>query len=541
MLRDLNDLAIITKENYRSTFINEDFKLNREFKERLSEVLAAKNITIQYFDYSAEIHTSTDMKIFCPNQWFYLATFAVEFVSELIEYKRVVEQIAESNVNGMSRKKFMDNVKQLKEYSNIDDVAPYIKDAIYNYFDEDQESAEYLCRFITDYNWWYGSKTVDRGDYYVSPTLNLLELVNVSQAYVAEIVYYLASNSNLMNSALNLREQRFSTVTQTSSENLIVYGAPGTGKSKYLEENYTNTTRIVFHSEYSYFDFVGNYKPVPLYKETDITIHRINGESFHRGEPIIDYQYVPGPFISVLIESIRNPTSSYTLLIEEINRGNAPAVFGDMFQLLDRKFDGSSQYRIRPSEDLHNYLMSLEDVRSSFEEGLYIPSNMNIVATMNSADQGVYVLDSAFKRRWKFKYMEIKESGFVHENSPVTYAGESYAWKFIISCINNKLKTLGINEDRLIGPYFISPEEIADNNNISSKLLIYLWDDVVRYNREKFFGTEIKTYSDLVVGFNNGMDVLNIHDDIIQMEMEEQGQQERIGDEISSEEDLIEE
>lgn len=95
-----------------------------------------------------------------------------------------------------------------------------------------------------------------------------------------------------------------------------------------------------------------------------------------------------------------------------------------MFQLLDRKFDGSSQYRIRPSEDLHNYLMSLEDVRSSFEEGLYIPSNMNIVATMNSADQGVYVLDSAFKRRWKFKYMEIKESGFVHENSPVIYTGK---------------------------------------------------------------------------------------------------------------------
>lgn len=538
MLRDLNHLAINSRENYHSTFINEDFKLNREFKERLSEVLEAKNITIQYFDYSAEIHTSTNMKIFCPNQWFYLATFVVEFVSELIKYKTVLEQIAESNVNGMTKRVFMDKVKELKN-KDIDVVAPEIRDAIYNYYDE-QVSPEYLCRFITDYNWWYGSKTVDRGDYFVSPTLNLLGLVNVSQGYVADLVYYLASDLTLMNSAVDLRERGFNT-TNSPAENLIVYGAPGTGKSRYLEENFNNATRVVFHTEYSYYDFVGNYKPVPLYKESDVTICNINGDSFVRGEPIIDYQYVPGPFINVLIESVRNPDSTHTLLIEELNRANAPAVFGDMFQLLDRDSNGRSQYNIRPSEDLHNYLMSLQDVRSHFEEGVYIPSNLNIVATMNSADQGVYVLDSAFKRRWKFKYMAIRDSGFVHENSPVTYAGDSYPWKFIISCINQKLKTIGINEDRLIGPYFISPEEITDNNNISSKLLIYLWDDVVRYNRESFFGTEIKTYSELVSGFNNGVDVLTIKDEIIQMEMEEQRQQNQIVDENSSEDDLNEE
>lgn len=538
MLRDLNSLALSSSQNYHNTFRNEDFKLNRAFKERLTEVLEAKNITIQFFDYTSEIHTSTNMKIFCPNQWFYLATFVVEFVSELIKYKTLLEQIADSNVDGMTKREFMNKVKELKN-KEIDIVAPAIKEAIYNYFDE-QVSAEYLCRFITDYEWWFGSKTIDRGDYYISPALNLLEVVNVSQGYIAEIVYYLASDASLMESAVDLRERGSYTYPQPPAENLIVYGAPGTGKSRYLEENFDNATRIVFHSEYSYYDFIGNYKPVPLYKNTDLALLRINGESFNRGEPIIDYQFVPGPFISVLIDSFRNPDAKHTLLIEEINRGNAAAIFGDMFQLLDRTIDGSSQYRIRPSEELQNYLKSIEDVKEFFVEGLYIPSNMNIVATMNSADQGVYVLDSAFKRRWKFKYMAIRESGFVHENSPVSYAGDSHAWRFIISSINNKLKTLGINEDRLIGPYFISPEEIADNNNISSKLLIYLWDDVLRYNREKFFDTEIKTYSDLVTGFNNGIDVLNIIDDIIEMEMEEQRQQEQIVDESSSE-DLIEE
>ncbi|MEF2097312.1 AAA family ATPase [Bacillus sp. CFBP9009] len=542
MLRDLNALAITSRENYRNTFVNEDFKLNRDFKERLAEVLATKNITIQYFDYSAEINTSSNMKVFCPNQWFYLATFVVEYVSELMEYKRVLENLSESNVDGMTKKEFMHKIKNLKENSDIDHVAPEIKEAIYHYFNDDVTSAEYLCEFITDYNWWYGSKTIDRPDYYYSPTLSLLELVNVSQGYVAEIVHYLASNRQLMNSALNLREQEFRNPTDSNSnspsENLIVYGAPGTGKSRYIEENFANATRVVFHSEYSYYDFVGSYKPVPLYRETDVSIHRLNGERFRQGEPIIDYQYVPGPFINVLIKSIQNQDTKHTLLIEEINRANAPAVFGDIFQLLDRTADGSSQYRINSNEDLQNYLLSIQDVRHIFTEGLYIPSNMSIVATMNSADQGVYVLDSAFKRRWKFKYMPIRENGFVHENSLVNYAGETFKWRLILTTINQKLKKIGINEDRLIGPYFISPEEIVDSSNVSSKLLIYLWDDVLRYKRHEFFDATISTYSELVTGFNTGADVMNIKAEIIKQKREEQIEQTLEGEQEFTEDDL---
>lgn len=539
MLRDLNRLAITSREHYLNTFTNEDFRLNRDFKERFAQVLEAKNYSIQYFDYSAEITSSSGNKIFCPNQWFYLATFVVEFCSELIKYKQIVDTLADSQVNGMTKKQFNEKVKNLKG-KNIDEFAPEIKDAIINYFNEDETSAEYLCTFLTDYSWWSGSKTIDRHqDYYNSPILSLLGLVAVSQSYIADIVYLMASDPELLEYSRNLQMESFRNSTDSLAENLIVYGAPGTGKSRYLEDNFSNIMRVVFHSEYSYYDFVGSYKPTPLYRKTDNLLHRISGEPFEHGEPLIDYQYIPGPFIKVLIEALRHSSNTYTLLIEEINRANAPAVFGDMFQLLDRKTDGSSQYRIEPNEDLKNYLLSHEDIRNQLKDGLFIPENMNIVSTMNSADQGVYVLDSAFKRRWKFKYMPIKEKGFIHENSLINYAGETFEWRLILTTINGKLKNLGVNEDRLIGPYFISPEEIGNSNSFSSKLLIYLWDDVVRYNRDKFFDVEIRTYSELVAGFNTGADVMNIKNDIYELleieqkfqESEEETDDQQVSDE----------
>lgn len=521
MVRNLNELGQAAKQHYQNTFTNSDFELNRDFKERFSRVLEVRDYIIEYFDYSAEITSTSGNKIFCPNQWFYIATFTVDYLSELFLYKTIIEQLASSGINGMARKDFMNTIKNLNG-QDINTAAPDIKEAVINYFGEDTESADYLCRFLTDYDWWFGKKTIDRPDFYHSPVLSLLGLVNVSQGYVADIAGFLASDQELKESAVNLREQEFTTTTDASGENLIVYGAPGTGKSHYLEENFDNITRVVFHSEYSYFDFVGNYKPVPLYLQTGTTLERLSGTPFDKGEPRIDYQFVTGPFIDVLLLAVRNPGKIYTLLIEEINRANAPVVFGDIFQLLDRKSDGSSQYRIQPNQELYNYLLSLTDVRGIFDEGLFLPPNMNIVATMNSADQGVYVLDSAFKRRWKFKYMPIKEKGFTHENHLIEYAEESFPWRIILSSINQKLKNIGVNEDRLIGPYFISPDEIGDINSFSSKLLIYLWDDVVRYKRNEFFSTNIKTYSDLVASFSSGEDIMGIKEAMIDLLNEEE-------------------
>ncbi len=512
-LEDLNKLANDSKANFNKNFTNEDFQLSTTFKDRFSLLLKNKGSEVQYYSYSAEITTSSNNKIYCPNQWFYIATFVVEFVSELINYKQVLENMAESNSNNLTRSQFFNKIKELKG-RDPDDIPSEIKQEIDDYFDKDTNSADYLSRFITDYDWWYGNKTIDRGDYFVSPTLNLLGLVNVSQSYVADIANYLASDTELMDSALKLQAEEIKRTNTSShiSENLIVYGAPGTGKSKYIEDNYFNITRVVFHSEYSYYDFIGNYKPSPLYKETNDKLYNLLGKEFKLGEPVINYEFIPGPFISTLIAAINDPEKPFTLLIEELNRANAPAVFGDVFQLLDRNKHGYSQYKIQPNKDLYNYLTSLEGLGDKFEDGLYIPNNLNIVATMNSADQGVFMLDSAFKRRWKFKYMPIQEKGFVHEKVKIEYAGDSYEWRILLNTINEKLKMIGINEDRLIGPYFLAPQEITDNSSFTSKLLIYLWDDVVRYKRQELFNNDFKTYSDVVINFASGVDVLGIKD-----------------------------
>lgn len=111
MLRDLNELTRRTKESYKNTFFNNDFKLNRDFKDRFSRAMEAKNNEIQYFNYSAEITINKGNKIFCPNQWFYLATFVVPYLSELLKYKRIIDKLANSSVNGMPKNSFMEKIK----------------------------------------------------------------------------------------------------------------------------------------------------------------------------------------------------------------------------------------------------------------------------------------------------------------------------------------------------------------------------------------------------------------------------------------------
>ncbi len=313
------------------------------------------------------------------------------------------------------------------------------------------------------------------------------------------------------------------------AENLIVYGAPGIGKSYYLENNKNqavddetedkkekkNITRTIFHPDYTYYDFVGSYKPVPLYKisplladgtSVNAILVTVDGEKYDHGEPVIDYQFVPGPFTKALIEAFSKPDEMHTLIIEELNRANAPAVFGDIFQLLDRDSHGKSEYTIRPDPELAKYLRR-NNINIS---GLYIPSNLNIFATMNSADQGVFVMDTAFKRRWNFMYMSAKFNDKVdHAAEPVDYAGTRVTWNAFATSINERLGSseCKVNEDKFIGPYFLKEGEPSNRDRIASKLLIYLWDDVVRFQREKLFKKEITNFSDLIIRYNKGEEI----------------------------------
>jgi|GEM_PF-4982831 len=272
--------------------------------------------------------------------------------------------------------------------------------------------------------------------------------------------------------------------------NLVVYGAPGSGKSHYIDEMTQGKTvfRTVFHPEYQNSDFIGGLRPVK------------DGDS-------ISYSFIPGPFTNALLHADQNPGTDVYLIIEELNRANAAAVFGEAFQLLDRN-DGASQYAVTPDETWKAYL----EGKYTTPDAVRIPANLHILATMNSSDQGVFQLDTAFKRRWQFHYCRIDFDAHAAQpaftDAIIPYQGNSYSWTEFAKALNETLKSRGVEEDRLIGPFFLSNAERKDTATcekaVTGKLLIYIWDDVLRHSRDGFFRKDIKTFSDLVKAYENG-------------------------------------
>ncbi len=257
----------------------------------------------------------------------------------------------------------------------------------------------------------------------------------------------------------------------------IFYGTPGSGKSyavKTLIESKLQIPdefvfRTTFFPDYDYAQFVGCYKPIRK-----------------RDEDRIQYKFVPQQFTKAYIKAWQNPTLPVFLIIEEINRGNCASIFGDLFQLLDRK-DGISEYPINANEDLADYLIGIlgEDSDGIKDRKLCLPNNFNIIATMNTSDQSLFPMDSAFKRRWDWKYFAIKDEG---QNFIIDVA-HGYNWWDFVQTINTRIYQATESEDKKIGYWFVK----AVDNKISvdlfvSKVLFYLWNDVFKDLENNPFG-----------------------------------------------------
>ena len=287
--------------------------------------------------------------------------------------------------------------------------------------------------------------------------------------------------------------------------NWILFGAPGTGKSYVIDQAAKQypRCRVTFHPDYTYAQFVGAYKPVPSQQTA-------SG---------ITYGFVPGPFVNTLVESLENPNTPHILIIEEINRADPAAVFGDVFQLLDRNDEGSSEYSVRTSQELKDYLQGklsanaqktlralIVDLEQSEADApdydcseIAIPNNMYIWASMNSADQGVFPMDTAFKRRWTFQYLPIDSDNGILQSADGAFLSEH--WDEIRTNINKLLKSQGrdIPEDKLLGPYFLSARELHNDDEdaeqnaqnfvhvFASKVIMYLFEDAARYCRAQVF------------------------------------------------------
>jgi DNA polymerase III delta prime subunit len=273
-----------------------------------------------------------------------------------------------------------------------------------------------------------------------------------------------------------------------SSQNVIFYGPPGTGKSKRAEElakgKGATIFRTLFHPEFTYADFVGSYRPVVGYDEK-IKIKDADDNEINK--PINYFRFVPGVLSEALRSAFLDPDTPVVLLIDEINRGDCAAIFGDFFQLLDRSASGASKYGINADSELLRYLASDGlDIDIAGDGKLYLPENLGLFATMNTSDQSLYAMDAAFKRRWTWQPCHIDFSEFLEfYGGRVLLEGdtteEQFDWVRLLEAINRRI-SLRRMEEKQIGPWFVLPDPTAvvHIDEFSNKCLFYLWHDVFK-------------------------------------------------------------
>lgn len=365
-------------------------------------------------------------------------------------------------------------------------------------------------------------------------------------------LFELRENTNLTeNQPQEIEESTNSNapVRISGGTNILLYGVPGSGKSWTIEheycKKYSKVRRLVFHPDYTYSDFIGQILP----NVSD------NGQ--------VSYKFTPGPFTTILRDAYQNPDKEYILIIEEINRGNAPAIFGEVFQLLDRIKDnseirhktvGTSQYGIF-NENIAKVVY--DDPRHKVR----IPSNLSIIGTMNTSDQNVFTLDTAFQRRWE---MRLIENNFEHVDKKLANAqilDTGVTWRTFCTEINDIIvgnnARMTSSEDKRLGAYFVhlqdleyddkmgnltdgyynSLREKEENDTLSEqdkiriaeirtamkqnrkfpeKVIKYLWDDAFKFNREIVFNiTEYQSLEQVIRHFmySTGEDRLDMFKD----------------------------
>lgn len=279
----------------------------------------------------------------------------------------------------------------------------------------------------------------------------------------------------------------------TGGSNILLYGVPGSGKSFTIQKDYCADSRyierVVFHPDYTYSDFVGQILP------------RVEKDNLR-------YVFTPGPFTKILKKAFDDPQNMYYLIIEELNRGNAPAIFGEVFQLLDRKNDdkyskdvfGESEYSI-VNYDVATVVFDDADVP------IRLPSNLTILATMNTSDQNVFTLDTAFQRRWDMKHITNRVDLAKHAKSMIE--GTNVDWGTFADVINKHVlianEGLASSEDKRLGAYFATEKELCPNR-FPEKVLKYLWDDAFRMDRDYIFSDQMKSLDVVISTFETSND-----------------------------------
>ena len=331
----------------------------------------------------------------------------------------------------------------------------------------------------------------------------------------------------------------------------IFYGAPGTGKSHTIKKvtEGKDVVRTTFHPDTDYSNFVGAYKPTTMTVPVTtvigtkaVVVEDDQGNAMT--EEKIVYQFVSQSFLQAYVAAWKkygtatddkDPEDEY-LIIEEINRGNCAQIFGDLFQLLDRGDEGFSEYPIKADADMKKQLAKefkgLEIYNKDCINALYkgekdivaqvlngdillLPNNLYIWATMNTSDQSLFPIDSAFKRRWDWQYVPISDAGL---NWVIEVAGEKYDWWQFLSAINTKVYDAIFSEDKKLGYFFCKTSDgTISSEKFVSKVVFYLWNDV--FKDSEFEGDAFKDQNDDKLSFDkfylvNGSSVC-VNEDVV--------------------------
>lgn len=526
MFPDLLDKNIQPKEIIISEI--PEIHLSEGIKKKLTEMFVEEeNGYVKVSDFTTTVAIDKNY-VFFPNQYFYLAILCKNYAEALFKYCDFFDNNVKNNSSLKEQiiNQHFSNTKYTSFFNNIEDS---------KFFSDFIIGGE-VSSFRPGKNLVNGDKYRGTKDIFGSCILKKISIPDASSNYFGNIVYYLTKRNDLYsqldseiyqqvkNNNNFIKQNSVLSSTQHPSQ-IIYYGVPGSGKSHKIDEITKGVPdeqkmRVVFHPEYTNADFVGQIVP--------------------RVDDGVDYRFKAGPFSRILKRAYQNIDKPFYLIIEEINRGNASAIFGDLFQLLDRDESGYSKYSVE-NLDINSYIRSKDNLYNDKEvpstvkvgdtewteiTGIRLPPNLSLYATMNTSDQNVFALDNAFQRRWD---MELVENKFLISNESsedekekakkqasaiieLPQANLAYTWQqfqsIINSVISEKLNTgLSSMEDKRLGCWFVKACEYESENKekkfgiskkiFANKVLKYLWDDAFKFCHQEIFSAEIFNFENL--------------------------------------------
>ena len=475
----------------------------------------------QYNLYTLQVSSRKSLLII-PNQWVYIAACCCQYYIELMKYKNKLEALGFTNDMYEACHPSKDNGDISEDQKTKEVCKEKAEHYLENY---DGADKEFLVNFLWNYEYWGGGKNIKRSnDFTDSPVLNIANTINASSSLIGAIVKGLA-NQNCLNLLLESEEWKSFAGSSASSHapkktseskfplQQIFYGAPGTGKSHAINELTAgkDVIRTTFHPDTDYSTFVGAYKPTTKSVPVTTVIGTNAVPVMYNGKGMMEdkivYEYVSQAFLQAYVAAWRKycdvqegeePMDEF-LVIEEINRGNCAQIFGDLFQLLDRGDEGFSEYPIKADSDMKKLLekefegleiKNKEGINALFNGGkdivaevlagdvLLLPNNLYIWATMNTSDQSLFPIDSAFKRRWDWNYVPISNAG---KNWMIEVNGAQYDWWNFLEAINDKVYHATYSEDKKLGYFFCKAKDgVISADKFVSKVIFYLWNDVFK-------------------------------------------------------------